>query len=109
MKFIVDANLPPALCAWLIERGHDATAVRDAGLRDAEDDPIWDWAVSQQAVIATKDEDFHQRRSRSESGPQILWIRIGNTTNASLFARLAGVWSDAQSELFQGHPIVEIR
>jgi len=109
VKFLVDANLPPALCAWLSERGHDATAVRDVGLRDAEDDPIWDWAVAHRAIIATKDEDFHQRRSRREDGPQVLWIRIGNSTNDALFARLAGVWSDAEAELSRGHPIVEIR
>jgi hypothetical protein len=38
-----------------------------------------------------------------------LWIRIGNATNDALFARLAGIWSDAEAELSRGHPIVEIR
>jgi len=29
MRFLVDAQLPPALAQWLKERGHDATAARD--------------------------------------------------------------------------------
>jgi predicted nuclease of predicted toxin-antitoxin system len=36
MRFLVDAQLPPALARWLGERGHSATAVRDAGLRDSD-------------------------------------------------------------------------
>jgi len=97
------------MCAWLAAKGHAATAVRDAGLRDAEDDPIWQWAVTRNAVIATKDEDFPERRSRSAIGPQILWVRIGNTTNDVLFARLSGVWNDIENDLGQGAAIIEVR
>jgi predicted nuclease of predicted toxin-antitoxin system len=28
MKFLVDAQLPPALCGWLEARGHEAEHVR---------------------------------------------------------------------------------
>ena len=58
MRFIVDAQLPPALADWLRARGHEATAVRDIGLRDADDRTIWARAGIDQAVIVTKDEDF---------------------------------------------------
>lgn len=109
MNFLVDANLPPSLCAWLGAKGHAATAARDAGLRDAEDGPIWDWAVAHGAVIASKDEDFAQRRNRHADGPQILWIRIGNTTNEALFARLTSVWRDIENDLAEGTPIIEVR
>ena len=37
MKFLVDAQLPPALARWLREQGYDAQHVEDLGLRDAED------------------------------------------------------------------------
>lgn len=29
VRFIVDAQLPPALAKWLRDRGHDAIAVRE--------------------------------------------------------------------------------
>lgn len=37
MTFLIDAQLPPALCLWLRERGHDAVHVRDIGLLDSSD------------------------------------------------------------------------
>ncbi|HEV3210129.1 MAG TPA: DUF5615 family PIN-like protein [Chthoniobacterales bacterium] len=47
MKFVVDAQLPPALARLLREAGCEAN--------DAE---IWRYALQQQAAIITKDEDF---------------------------------------------------
>ncbi|WP_179045221.1 DUF5615 family PIN-like protein [Sphingobium lactosutens] len=32
MKFLVDAQLPPALCRWLRDRGHDADYVSGIGM-----------------------------------------------------------------------------
>ncbi len=61
MKFLVDAQLPPALARWLREAGHEAQAVRDAGLLEAEDGAIWNHALAIGAAIITKDEDFSQR------------------------------------------------
>jgi predicted nuclease of predicted toxin-antitoxin system len=47
---------------------------------------IWDYAVSSNAVIVTKDEDFAIRASVSKVPPLIVWIRIGNCTNTRLLA-----------------------
>lgn len=41
MKFLIDAQLPPALAQWLREAGHEARAAREVGLREAEDSAIW--------------------------------------------------------------------
>jgi predicted nuclease of predicted toxin-antitoxin system len=53
VKFIVDAQLPPALARLLRESGCDAFAVRDIGLPEANDAEIWRYAVQQQAAIIT--------------------------------------------------------
>jgi predicted nuclease of predicted toxin-antitoxin system len=37
VKFLVDAQLPPALARWLGEADCEAQAVREIGLREAED------------------------------------------------------------------------
>jgi hypothetical protein len=50
VKFIVDAQLPPALARLLRESGCDAFAVREIGLREANAE-IWRYAVQQQAAI----------------------------------------------------------
>lgn len=36
MKFLVDANLPPGLAAWLCDQGHDATHLLEKGERVVE-------------------------------------------------------------------------
>lgn len=61
MKFLIDAQLPPALARWLVEAGCEAQAVREIGLRMAEDNAIWRHAESGDCVIVTKDEDFARR------------------------------------------------
>jgi len=40
MRFLVDAQLPPGLVQFLEKRGHEAKAVRDVGLREAQDPAI---------------------------------------------------------------------
>ncbi len=40
MRFLVDAQLPPALARFLEAQGHEARAVREVGFRDADDAEI---------------------------------------------------------------------
>jgi predicted nuclease of predicted toxin-antitoxin system len=42
MRFVVDAQLPPALARWLVTQSQAAEHVAGVGLLDAEDHPIWD-------------------------------------------------------------------
>src|SRR2546422_4567569 len=92
VKFLVDAQLPPALARWLCEQGHEAQHVEDVGLRDADDGPIWAHALGVDAVILTKDEDFAERAARELHGPVIVWLRVGNATNRALLQWLWSRW-----------------
>ena len=106
MRFLVDAQLPPALARFLESQGHEARAVRDAGLRDADDSVIWAFAEREGWIIVTKDEDFPERAINSAASPQIVWLRIGNSTRRALFAPLL---PGILRELAAGHRIVEVR
>jgi len=108
VRFLIDQQLPPVLLAWLQSRGQIAEHVRNIGLREASDARIWETARQTDAVILTKDEDFMLRRSVTD-GPQILWLRVGNVTNAALLSRMNEAWPDVYDLLRQGEPIVEIR
>jgi predicted nuclease of predicted toxin-antitoxin system len=74
VKSIVDAQLPPALARLLRENGYDAFAVREIGLREANDAEISRYAVQQQAAIITKNEDFAERCLHSRDQAVIVWI-----------------------------------
>jgi predicted nuclease of predicted toxin-antitoxin system len=84
VKFLVDAQLPPALARWLCEVGCDAQAVRELGLREADDNVIWQHAEANGCIIVTKDEDFAVRVQATQRGPDVVWLRVGNTSNAAL-------------------------
>lgn len=108
MKFLVDAQLPPALAGWLQEAGHDAQHVEEVGLRSATDDAIWAFALQNGCVLVTKDEDFAARSLRDAPAPAVVWVRIGNSTNAAL-----RVWMDPRlpglvQMLEHGNRLVEV-
>ena len=109
MKFLVDAQLPPALAQWLREAGHDAQAAREAGLREAEDSVIWRFAQAEGRVIVTKDEDFARRAQTGASGPVIVWLRVGNTSNAALRSWLVPQLSEVVWLIGEGARLVEVR
>ncbi|MBL8552369.1 MAG: DUF5615 family PIN-like protein [Hyphomonadaceae bacterium] len=107
MRFLVDQQLPPALARWIELKGHEATHVREHGLRDAGDGDIWRFADANGATIVTKDSDFAQRRLQA-GGPTILWVRVGNTTTPELFEIRAKAWAAVEEEL-KTDPVVEVR
>jgi len=46
VKFLIDAQLPPALARVLTATGHEAQHLEDAGLRHAKDGTIWHHALA---------------------------------------------------------------
>ena len=109
MKFIVDAQLPPALAHWLNDAGHEAVHVQDTGLCNADDSSIWQFASEQRAVIVTKDEDFAARARQTASGPTILWLRIGNCSRRALLSWFAPLLPAILREIEQGQRLIEVR
>ncbi|WP_067784036.1 DUF5615 family PIN-like protein [Nocardia amikacinitolerans] len=80
MKFLVDAQLPPALARALASEGHDAVHVCDLDMTSASDPEVWNEGIRRGAAIVTKDEDFILlgRAKGDLDRPTIVWIRIGN-------------------------------
>ena len=84
MKVWVDAQLSPSLAEWLEATFNvEASAVRDLGPRDAEDETIFYRARAEAAVVPTKDIDFVLLLERLGPPPQVIWLTCGNTSNRS--------------------------
>lgn len=110
MKLWIDAQLSPAVARWMRdELKVDAVALRDLGLRDAEDAAIFRAAKDAGAVVMTKDADFVVLLERFGPPPQIVWIRSGNTSNANLRDVLTRTWTATAVLLESGESLVEIR
>ena len=109
MKFLVDANLPPALARWLASEGHDARHVSDLGIEAMPDRAIWQRARDLGACIVTKDEDFVLLQALDRAGPPVVWVRIGNAVRTVLLQRIPGLWPEVVSAIERGEKIVEVR
>ena len=109
MTIWIDAQLSPAIAFW-IESNFDVKtfALRDLGLRDAEDEEIFLEAKKANAVVISKDSDFLQLLDRFGSPPKIIWLTCGNTTNENLKIILSKTLRNAIDLLNSGEEIVEI-
>jgi predicted nuclease of predicted toxin-antitoxin system len=109
MKIWIDAQLAPALAAWITKNlGVSASAVRDLGLRDAKDTAIFHAAREADAVVLTKDADFPHLLARLGPPPKVLWLTCGNTSNQHLRRILRSTLPAALELLAAGESLVEI-
>jgi predicted nuclease of predicted toxin-antitoxin system len=108
MNFLVDAQLPRRMTAWLTAAGCDAVHTLDLpnGNRTT-DEQINDVADREQRVVVTKDADYvdgHVLRGRPA---KLLLISTGNISNRDLEALLVPLLTDILRE-FQAHSFLEL-
>ena len=109
MTVWLDAHLSPALGPWLATTfGVTAVPVRNLGLRDALDPPIFAAARAADVVVMSKDADFAEMVRRLGPPPQVLWLRCGNTSNAALRDLFTRDLPEALARLEAGEPLVEV-
>jgi predicted nuclease of predicted toxin-antitoxin system len=108
MRFLVDAQLPPALARWLAAQGHEAAHVGDLGMQAASDAVIWDHALASSSAIVTKDEDFAQRKVLADNGPVVVWVRLPNTRRRDLLAWFATVLPEILAAMARGETLIEV-
>ena len=109
MKFLIDNQLPIALCAWLKEKSLEAVHVIEVGLDAASDESLWEYAEKHRTILISKDEDFFHLSVRSSALVQVVWIRIGNCRTSALLNALEIVWPDIVNGLSSNEKIIEIR
>jgi len=108
MRFLVDAQLPPALARWIESQGHVAEHVVDLGMADASDRSIWQVAKQTGTVIVSKDADFVTLTTLEDKGPPVVWIRIGNTRRKVLLNWFGPLFPKILTLLEQGEKLIEI-
>jgi len=109
VRFLVDANLPPALADFFVKAGHQAEHVEKVGLRHSKDTLIWNYAIKNNAVIVTKDEDFEKKLSQQpKEAPSVVWIRLGNTTKSALLLWFNNILPEVVDRLESNEKLIEI-
>jgi len=78
MKLPLDQNLSFKLCDALSDLFPGSSQVRLAGLADASDRAIWDYAKTNGFTLASLDSDFSDMAALLGSPPKVIWLRCGN-------------------------------
>jgi predicted nuclease of predicted toxin-antitoxin system len=108
VKFLVDANLPPRLCAWLRLHRHEAEHLFDRNLLTSTDSQIWERCSVENLVISSKDTDFYDRALLFGAPPQVVHVAVGNCSNTRLLDVLAQEWNDIEQALISGSRLISI-
>ena len=81
----LDAQLSPAVAQWISkEFKMPCIALRDLGLRDAEDEIIFEKGKKENIILITKDTDFVDLVTRFNFPPKVILLTCGNTSNQKL-------------------------
>jgi predicted nuclease of predicted toxin-antitoxin system len=106
MKFLVDAQLPPALCGWLSAKDHAARHVMEWHSGMASDPDIAVYCTIERCILISKDDDFLAHQMQMDF--KFVWLRIGNATNSKLFTWLAPRWPQIEKLLLAGETMIEV-
>jgi predicted nuclease of predicted toxin-antitoxin system len=109
VRFLIDAQLPPALARLLTAHGHQAEHVSDIGRGDAPDRELWHYAVEHDAVLVTKDEDFTDMVLLGDPAPVVVWVRVGNTRKQALLEWFGPLIDRIVAMASTGDRLIELR
>ncbi len=107
MKFLIDNNLSWRLTRTLKSLGHEASHVSAYKLADASDHAVWHQAEKLGAVVITRDADYLDLATQTDSGPSVLWLRIDNMRLTDVSRILESILPEVVQRIEPGARLVE--
>jgi len=87
VRFLIDAHLPPGLCALLLEAGHDATHTKALPEQNrTKDSVINELSFRDERIVVTKDADFYHSHLLHGRPWKLMLVRTGNIRTRDLRA-----------------------
>ena len=103
MRIIVDESVALAVADVLTHKGHEVTHVA-AALKGADADEVWALAVSERALLITRDHHFTDPAKRDPAECQgIVYLRKGNLSVAAEVALMSTFFDRHAVEEYGGH------
>ncbi|MDO8587473.1 MAG: DUF5615 family PIN-like protein [Armatimonadota bacterium] len=107
MRFLADMGISPVTVAWLCREGHDATHLRDEGLRQLPDDLVLEKARAEKRILLTCDLDFGQLvAAGGHDLPSVILFRLSDMRPSNVNARLDIALAEFRQDLLSGSVIV---
>ena len=108
MKFLVDAHLPPSLCAILQAAGHDALHTTGLPAQNTTPDRVInELSLTDQRVVISKDTDFYYSHVLHQRPWKLLLVRTGNIRTREL-KELLQRQLPTIVEALESHSLVEL-
>lgn len=108
MKFLVDAQLPYRLKAWLLAKGFDAIHTNDLPAQNLSADlDIVQIADTEDRIVISKDSDFLKLHVLQKKPARLLMITTGNIINHQLLLLFERNF-ETVLELFESYVVVEM-
>jgi predicted nuclease of predicted toxin-antitoxin system len=105
----LDAQLSPVLANWIRATFQvQCYPIRDICPLSTPDEALFLKARGMAEVVITKDVDLMNILQRFGPPPRILWLRMGNTSNARLKELFTKQLTEALRMLREGEPLVEL-
>ena len=102
VKYLIDENLPIFVSIWNSEKFMHVSRLP---LIDLDSD-IWEYALTNELVILTKDSDFYYRYLSSKQSPKVIWIRTGNLKKKQFNLFIETIWKDVEEMLLSSSFII---
>jgi predicted nuclease of predicted toxin-antitoxin system len=96
LRLFLDENLSEALLPDLLDLYPESEHVRTIGEGGATDRRVWNLARDRNALLVTRDQDFVRLSLALGAPPKIVWLNVGNRTNAEIIALLRASHSALQ-------------
>jgi predicted nuclease of predicted toxin-antitoxin system len=107
VKFLIDAQLPPVLQRVMEREGFEAFHAKDLGLAPSEDHEIRDYALANDLVVISKDDDF-TAYALEPHNLKVIWVRTGNCKNKLLIEVLLANLPACIELVAAGNSLIEI-
>ena len=89
LRFLVDVNLPRKFQFF-----HSSSFLHVVDINPfMKDKEIWDYAISNELVILTKDTDFYEMFLLNDIHPQVVYFKFGNMKISELHQFFQEYWS----------------
>lgn len=90
--YILDENLPSTVPLWNNKKFIHVLQISDI----FSDTDIWQYAITNNLIIITKDADFYNRYLSSAKSPKVIWFRTGNLKKKAFYQFVERVWHETE-------------
>ncbi len=94
-NYLIDENLPSSIPYWNKKNFTHASEL----INIRYDTDIWQYALTNDLVIITKDTNFYYRSLATSGAPKVVWIKAGKMKSKNFNRFIKSGWKKVEKKL----------